>query len=45
MAGNHGFTSPATATNWSPFLDQELVVKLHCTTDRSKAMTWGVLLP
>jgi hypothetical protein len=45
MAGNHGFTSPATATNWSPFLDQELLVKLHCTTDRSKALTWGVLLP
>ncbi|HEU4998935.1 MAG TPA: hypothetical protein VFT68_08320 [Lapillicoccus sp.] len=45
MAGNHGYTSPATATNWSPFLDQELTVTLHCTTDRSKADTWGVLLP
>jgi hypothetical protein len=45
MAGNHGYTSPATATNWSPFLHQQLTVTLHCTTDRSKADTWGVLLP
>jgi hypothetical protein len=45
MAGNHGYTSPATATNWSPFLHQQLTVTLHCTTDRSKAYTWGVLLP
>jgi hypothetical protein len=45
MAGNHGYTSPATATNWNPLVDQELTVTLHCTTDRSKADTWGVLLP
>ena len=45
IAGAYGYDSPATATNWSPLLTQELTVTLHCTTDRSKAYTWGVLLP
>jgi hypothetical protein len=27
----------STATNWDPFGSRELVIKLHCTTDLSKA--------
>ncbi|HEU4998276.1 MAG TPA: hypothetical protein VFT68_04970 [Lapillicoccus sp.] len=28
---------PSTATNWDPFSSHELVIRLHCTTDLSKA--------
>jgi hypothetical protein len=27
----------STATNWDPFASHELVIRLHCTTDLSKA--------
>jgi hypothetical protein len=28
---------PSTATNWDPFTSHELIIRLHCTTDLSKA--------
>jgi hypothetical protein len=33
----------STATNWDPFGSRELVVKLHCTTDLSKASQKALL--
>ena len=27
----------STATNWDPFISHELIIRLHCTTDLSKA--------
>lgn len=38
MSGVHGIDGlSATATNWDPLQPRELVVRLHCTTDRTKA--------
>jgi hypothetical protein len=28
---------PSTATNWDPFSSHELIIRLHCTTDLTKA--------
>jgi len=35
--GTDASTGVSTATNWDPFNSHELVVKLHCTIDWSKA--------
>ena len=37
ITGTLSHIGVSTATNWDPFGSRELVVKLHCTTDLSKA--------
>ena len=37
IKGTLSHVGVSTATNWDPFSSRELVVKLHCTTDLSKA--------
>jgi len=37
MTGTLSHVGISTATNWDPFGSRELVIKLHCTTDVTKA--------
>ena len=37
IKGTLSHVGVSTATNWDPFGSRELVIKLHCTTDVSKA--------
>ena len=37
IKGTLSYIGISTATNWDPFGSRELVIKLHCTTDLSKA--------
>jgi hypothetical protein len=37
MKGTLSHIGVSTATNWDPFGSRELVIKLHCTTDVTKA--------
>jgi hypothetical protein len=37
VTGTDASNGFSTATNWDPFSSHELVIRLHCTTDLSKA--------